>query len=385
MFIGDRTGSRISSLSTLSSFRSSSSSSSSASASASPSPLKIIQIQDVHAMISSKIQEKLSFQEFTTRVSSVGPGKILMDSCNPSREQLELFTSPRVSIDIMKSVASDKIKDSEERKFILDIDQSVLVGCCLESSFFGSILSPDIQPPPSSIVDSYDDLKTDIKSTIRSLTSFEPFMMAGESRTVSKSSRSSSLSTSANQLRMTMRGANLYDAECVVDILNKEIPNHLLMAHTLLDTVLKNVREYDPKSKSKFDQFSNLISSDFVTIDLGHTSSANPLLVAVRANVLEVKQAVKDLVSAWRNRSENSNSSESTSAEKVCNSFPSWGSGDKFETVSLSLQSLQLGTALLVLARREKLENFVREAVHIFCESYNQKRSAMSTSFQMYG
>jgi hypothetical protein len=336
-------------------------------------------------MISSKIQEKLSFQEFTTRVSSVGPKKILMDSFNPSREQVELFTSPRVSIDIMKSVASDKIKDSEERKFILDIDQSVLVGRCLESSIFGSIGSSDIQPPLSSIVDSYDDLKTDIKSTIRSLTSFEPFMMAGESRTVSKSSRSTSLSTSANQLQMTMTGANLDDADCVVAILNREIPNHLLMAHTLIDTVLKNVREYDPKSKSKFDQFSNLISSEFVTIDLGHTSSANPLLVAVRETVLEVKQAVKDLVSAWRNRCENSNSSESTSAEKVCNSFPSWGSGDKFETVSLSLQSLQIGTALLVLARQEKLENFDREAEHFFCESYNQKRSAMSTSFKMYG
>ena len=335
-------------------------------------------------MISARIEEKLSFQEFTSKVNSYGKEKISMNSFNPTREQVEMFTLPKYSIDILKSIASVDLIDSDKSKVIFDIDQNVFVGCCLDSTFFQTIVSSPLQLNPALSDGFYDDLKADINSSIETLTSLEPFMMSGESRILSKSSRTTSLSTSVNQLKMSLNVANSYDAKCVVDILNKEIPNHLLMAHSLLDDVLKNVRVYDPKSKSKFDQFSNLISQEFVTIDLGHSSSANPLIVAVRANVSEVKQAVKDLVSAWRNREDNSNSSESTTAERVCNSFPSWGSADKFETVSMSLQCLQLGTSLLVLARQQQEVNFDPEAVHIFCESYNQKRSAMSTSFQMY-
>ena len=335
-------------------------------------------------MISARIQEKLSFQEFTAKINSYGKEKISMNSFNPTRGQLEMFTSSKYSIDVVKSVASDDLIHSDKSKIILDIDQNVFVGCCLDSAFFQTIVSSPLQLSPALTDGPYDDLKADINSSIETLTSLEPFMMAGESRIILKSSRTTSLSTSVNQLKLSLQDAMLYDAKCVVDILNKEIPNHWLMAHTLLDDVLKNVRAYDPKSKSKFDQFSNLISTEFVTIDLGHSSSANPLIVAVRANVSEVKQAVKDLVSAWRNRGDNFNSSESTTAEKVCNSFPSWGSADKFETVSMSLQCLQLGTSLLVLARQQQQENFDPEAVHFFCESYNQKRSAMSTSFQMY-
>jgi len=175
----------------------------------------------------------------------------------------------------------------------------------------------------------------------------------------------------------------LNDANKVVDFLNRNIPLHLLMSNTRVDAVLKNVRQNSSKFRT-FDQFNHLVTSDFVNIDLGQNTSDAPLLVAVRASVLEVKRGVMDLVSAWRNRVKSPTLSEGTMNDKVNDQYSKWGSSDKFENVTISLHCLQLGSALLVLARKQDHANYDHEAVHFICESYNQKRSAHSTSFIMY-
>lgn len=143
-----------------------------------------------------------------------------------------------------------------------------------------------------------------------------------------------------------------------------------------------NLTKNIPNSKTKFDQFKQFPSAAFVNVDLGK-SSDTPLLIAVRASVPEVRQAVRDIVAAWRIRGDNSNSGASTSAERVCDSLASWSSAEKVETVSISLQSLQLGVSLLVLARKQIEGKLDPREVNFMCESFNQKRSAQSVSFPL--
>lgn len=383
-----RTGSRISSLSTLSTFPLVSSvSSSSLLSSSSPlssSSLNLIPIHDVPTMISSQIKEKLSFEEFTGRVDSFGKGNLLMNSFDPSQDQIQMFTSPDISIDVLKSVAADKVEDSKNRKCCVDIDQIVFAATRLLPSIFESILSPSLQLCSVSTDNTYDDIIADLQTGPERMNFLEPSLMAGMSRKISASSRTSLLSTSVHQFKTSLNIKPLDDAIRVVDILNREVPHHQLMANTRVDAVLKNVTRYSHKFRSsRFDQFSHLVTSDFVNINLGKHFADAPLLVAIRASVVEVKQAVMDLVSAWRNRGENPTSSESTSAEKACDSYPKWGSSDEFEIVTISLQSLQVGTALLVMARQQQQTNFDNQTVNFICESYNQKRNAHYTSFKM--
>ena len=308
-----------------------------------------------------------------------------MNSFDPSQEQIKMFTSPEISIDVIKSVAVVTAEDLQSCQCNLDIDQSVFAAKSLLPTlieFIKSSTQLDQSVSPSTD-DSYDDICADLRASPAKMHFLEPRLMSGESRTVSKSSRTSLLSTSVQQFTTSSRRESLNDANKVVDFLNANIPHHLLMANSRLDAVLKNVRQNSSKFRT-FDQFSNFVTNEFTNIDLGQSTSDTPLLVSVRASVAEVKQAVKDLVSAWRNRGKNPTSSESTVNDKVNDQYSKWGSSNKYENVSISLHSLQLGIALLVLARKQDQADYDHEAVHFICESYNQKRSAHSTSFIMY-
>jgi len=346
--------------------------------------LSIVPVQDVALLVSPQIKESLSFEDFNTRVESFGKGKVSMNSCNPSQEQIKMFTSPEISIDVIKSVAAE---DSQKCQCYLDIDQSVYAAKNLLPALIEFMKSSTDEPPDQSVTastdDTYDDLLADLLAAPERLNLLEPTLMSGESRTVSKSSRTSLLSTSVQQFTTSIKRESLNDANKVVDFLNTNIPRHLLMSNTRIDAVLKNVRKNSSKF-SVFDQFNHFVTPEFVNIDLGQSTSDAPLLVAVRATVPEVKRAVMDVVSAWRNRVKNPTSSEGTMNDKVNDQFSKWGSSDKYENVTISLQSLQLGSALLVLARKQEQPNYDHEAVHFICESYNQKRSAQSTSFEMY-
>ena len=348
--------------------------------------MKIVPVQDVAVLVSSQIKESLSFEDFNNRVQSFGKGKVSMNSFNPSQEQIKMYTSPEISIDVIKSVAVVSAEDSPSCQCHVDIDQSVFAAKRLLPTLFEFVKSPTPQPHQSvspSTDASYDDISSDLLAAPARMLFLEPTLMSGESRTVSKSSRTSLLSTSVQQFTTSLRRQSLNDANKVVAFLNENIPLHHLMANTRLDAVLKNVRQHNSKFGT-FDQFSHLVTAEFVNIDLGQSTSDVPLLVAVRASVSEVKQGVMDLVSAWRNRGKNPTSSECTTNDKVNDQYSKWGSSDKYENVSISLHSLQLGSALLVLARKQDQADYDQEAVHFICESYNQKRSAHSTSFVMY-
>ena len=342
--------------------------------------MSIVPVQDVAVLVSSQIKERLSFEDFNNRVESFGKGKVSMNSFNPSQEQIKMFTSPEISIDVLKSVAAENLQSCQCN---LDIDQSVFAAKSLLPTlieFIKSSTQPHLSP---STDESYDDICADLRAAPERMDFLEPRLMSGESRTVSKSSRTSLLSTSVKQFTTSSRRESLDDANKVVVFLNENIPRHLLMANSRLDAVLKNVRQNSSKFRT-FDQFSQFVTTEFTNIDLGQSTSDAPLLVSVRASVSEVKQAVMDLVSAWRNRGKNPTSSESTFNDKVNDQYSKWGSSDKYENVSISLHSLQLGSALLVLARKQDQADYDHEAVHFICESYNQKRSAHSTSFIMY-
>jgi hypothetical protein len=268
----------------------------------------------------------------------------------------------------------------------LDIDQSVFAAKSLLPTlieFIKSSTEQPHQPVSASTDDAYDDIYADLLAAPEKMHLLEPTLMSGESRTISKSSRTSLLSTSVQQFTTSSKRESLNDANNVVDFLNKNIPLHLLMSNTRIDAVLKNVRQNSSKFRT-FDQFNHLVTTEFVNIDLGQSTSDAPLLLAVRASVTETKRAVMDLVSAWRNREKSPTSSEGTLNDKVNDQYSKWGSSDKYENVTISLHSLQLGSALLVLARKQDQANYDHEAVHFICESYNQKRSAHSTSFVMY-
>lgn len=360
---------------------SSSSSSLLASSPTASSSLNLVPAHQVTEMVASQSTESYTYQEFVEKVSSFGSGRISMSNFDPSLAQVEMFTSPKNSIDISRSIASDPLDEiSKDLTMNLDIDQVLFCTNSIEQAILEFINATDdtpihLQPLQLSADDAYAETIADASLLTTEMPRLEPYSF--------NTTRTTLLSTSINQLKQAVNNKKANDANQVIILLSRHIPHEHLMGFTMVDCVLKNIRAHDPNSKTSFDQFKHLASSAFVNVELGKNNSDVPLLVAVRASVSEVRKATHDIIAAWRNREDNPNSGASTSAENLCDSLSSWGSAEKVESVSMTSQSLQVAISLLTLARRQKEGNFNPREVNFMCESYNQKRSTLSVSFKM--
>jgi hypothetical protein len=353
-------------------------SSSSSSLSSSTSSLRLVSLDQVEDVISSQPKKSLSFKEFNDKMA-LHPGEISISKFNPSSEQIKLLTSPSTAINVGASVATGT-DISDNLMVSLDVDQMVFCSSALDPDIVSKIiLSTTFVSPVSTCPvrnDFFSQIVSDATFFITDIQKIEPHSF--------DISRQTPLSTAVNQLKETMHDDILPDdARRVVDLMNELLPHEHLVGYTRLDAVLKFIRPYNPKLRSSFDQFLECLTSDFTLIDLGKNSDA-PFRIAVLATVFEVRQAVKDIVSAWSKRKNNSNSHGSSSAEKVCDSLPSWGSANKFVTTSMKLQSLQLAVSILVLSRRQQRETSSDDNIKIICESFNQKATSHDALITMY-
>jgi len=346
--------------------------------SSSPSSLRLVASNKVEELVSLKVIETLSFQEFNAKISSCG-GKIDMDKFNPSAEQMSLFTSMATAINVKKSVELDVEKVSNRLELKLDVDQMVFCSNGLSTDIFGHVFAekePILSPPETSASnDLYLMVLSQASSFAESIPVLEPHSFNGLRQTF--------LQTSVSQLKGKIQeGTQIDDATAVIDLLNRRLSREFLVGHSNLDPVLKLIQKYNPKSIEHFDQFRTYLSEDFTILCFGKNDLA-PFRIAICAPVADCRQGVKDLVSAWSTRKDNSNSHAGTSAEHVCDSMPIWGSSDGHVTTSMTIQSLQLAVSILVLGRQQKKGILPVNKINIICESYNQKSASYDASIPM--
>lgn len=375
----NRHGAFLSSLSSLSESISSSSSSSLSSSSTSPSSLRLVALNQVEDAVSAQVKTKYSFEKFFERISSFS-GEFSFSKFNPCLEQMDMLTSMQSAVDISSSIATNEKEIAENIKVNLDIDQCVFCSNGLDPLIFEKVFNTMtealIPPNPVRRNDFYSMVHSDATLFVTAIETLEPFSFGASRQTL--------LGTATNQLRETLQddGVVIDDATRVVDLLNEILPHEHLVGYSRLDAVLKSIRSYNSKSRSNFDQFHNGLTEKYTLIDFGSNSDA-PFRIAILGTVSEVRQAVKDIVSAWSKRKYNANSHGSTSAEQVCDSLQHWGSAKKFVVTSMKLQSLQIAVAILVLGRNQRSGSLPNDEIKIICESFNQKSNSHDASIQM--
>jgi len=359
-----------------SSTASSSPSSSSSSSLSSPST-RLVALNQVEDVVSAQVKKKYSYEEFNDKISSL-PGDISFSKFNPSSEQMDMLTSMQSAINISSSIATNEKEIAKNIQVNLDIDQSVFCSTGLDPRIYDKVFNPTTETSISNPVGGNDFFKivhSDATLFTANIETLEPHSFGATRQTL--------LGTATNQLRDKLKDDVVRDdATRVVDLLNENLPHEHLVGFSRLDAVLKSIRSYDSKSHSNFDQFYKDLTSEYTLIDLGSNSDA-PFRIAVYGTVLDVRQAVKDIVSAWNKRKYNANSYGSTSAEKVCDSLQHWGSANKFVVTSIKLQSLQIAVAILVLGRNQRSGSLPNDKIKIICESFNQKSNSHDASIQM--
>jgi len=102
--------------------------------------LRIVAQNKVEELVSSQINETLSFEEFNAKIESCG-SKIDMDKFNPSAEQMSLFTSMATAINVEKSVEPDNEKVSKRLELKLDVDQMVYCSNGLSTDIFDLVFA----------------------------------------------------------------------------------------------------------------------------------------------------------------------------------------------------------------------------------------------------
>ena len=304
-------------------------------------------------------------------------GKVSISDFCPCQEQVDHFTDPRNRVDVFASVSS---APDNHNSFHVDIDQSVCACTNLESSLLDKIMSSTsaFQTPssPSSLSSFASKMKSEALAVENEIQHSHAKKLAY--------SRQSRFGTAVKQL-----SASLKDVESdqlpvrIIQLILDSFPFAFIFSHTQLDPTLKRVRPYNKKSASKFNQLKELVSSEFTIVDLGYGNGRAPLRLAVRSPVDCVKECCQSIVHSWRTRPSYSNFPGCTPAEFFCNSSARWGNANHHETVTLSVECLQLGTAVLALARGNKSGTLQPHQINVVFETYNQKASSQFASIGM--
>ncbi len=305
------------------------------------------------------------------------PGQVSISNFSPCQGQVDHFTDPRNRVDVLASVSS---APDNHNSFHVDIDQSVCACTNLESSLLDHIMSTtsafQIPSSPSSLSPFASKLKSEALAVEKEVLHSHAKKLAY--------TRQSRFGTAVKQL-----SASLKDVESdhlpvrIIQLILDSFPFAFIFSHTQLDPTLKRVRPYNKRSASKFNQLKELVSPEFTIVDLGYGNGRAPLRLAVRSPVDIVKGCCQDIVHSWRTRPSYSNFPGCTPAELFCDSSARWGNANHHETVTLSVECLQLGTAVLALARGNKSGTLQPDQINIVFETYNQKASSQFASIGM--
>jgi hypothetical protein len=197
-------------------------------------------------------------------------------------------------------------------------------------------------------------------------------------------SRQSPLGTVMNQLRSSVTPCSGDDlpsriVEAIIDL----IPACHRLGRSQVDSCLKRITSHNKKSSNKFNQLQEN-AEGFTIIDLGYDNSHAPFRIGVNESVDVVRKASIEFIKCYRNRRPYGDSPGSTSAERFADINARWMSKDKFEIVNLSMHCLQLGIALLVLARCQEAKKLDTNTINVMMQTHNQKASSQSASIPLY-